>query len=136
MTRISLDHCVIKVSDFARSDAFYERVFGAEVLPLMDQFHVYRIGDQQLNVHGPALEGSPDLLARLPVAAGNSDLCFEWHGPIDDAVAHLEACQVTVDVGPTDTFGARGKGRSVYFRDPDGSLLEFITYAADKVGRD
>jgi catechol 2,3-dioxygenase-like lactoylglutathione lyase family enzyme len=26
-------------------------------------------------------------------------------------------------------FGARGSGTSVYFRDPDGSLMEFITYA-------
>jgi catechol 2,3-dioxygenase-like lactoylglutathione lyase family enzyme len=27
-------------------------------------------------------------------------------------------------------FGARGPGTSVYFRDPDGSLMEFISYAA------
>jgi catechol 2,3-dioxygenase-like lactoylglutathione lyase family enzyme len=25
-------------------------------------------------------------------------------------------------------FGAKGSGTSVYFRDPDGSLLEFISY--------
>ena len=25
-------------------------------------------------------------------------------------------------------FGAKGNGTSVYFRDPDGSLMEFITY--------
>jgi catechol 2,3-dioxygenase-like lactoylglutathione lyase family enzyme len=25
-------------------------------------------------------------------------------------------------------FGAKGDGISVYFRDPDGSLLEFISY--------
>ena len=27
-------------------------------------------------------------------------------------------------------FGAKGNGTSVYFRDPDGSLMEFITYGA------
>jgi catechol 2,3-dioxygenase-like lactoylglutathione lyase family enzyme len=26
-------------------------------------------------------------------------------------------------------FGARGAGTSVYFRDPDGSLMEFMSYA-------
>jgi catechol 2,3-dioxygenase-like lactoylglutathione lyase family enzyme len=36
---------------------------------------------------------------------------------------------VPVELGPIERFGARGMGRSVYFRDPDGSLLEFISYA-------
>jgi catechol 2,3-dioxygenase-like lactoylglutathione lyase family enzyme len=26
-------------------------------------------------------------------------------------------------------FGAKGAGTSVYFRDPDGSLMEFMSYA-------
>lgn len=25
-------------------------------------------------------------------------------------------------------FGAKGEGTSVYFRDPDGSLMEFMSY--------
>jgi len=61
---------------------------------------------------------------------GNSDLCFRWSGAITDAIAHLEALGVPVELGPVDTFGAAGTGVSVYFRDPDGSLLEFITYPA------
>ena len=28
-----------------------------------------------------------------------------------------------------ERFGAKGQGTSVYFRDPDGSLMEFISYA-------
>jgi catechol 2,3-dioxygenase-like lactoylglutathione lyase family enzyme len=64
----------------------------------------------------------------LPVEPGNSDLCFQWHGPIADAVAHLERCRVPIDAGPIERFGAKGTGISVYFRDPDGSLLEFISY--------
>jgi catechol 2,3-dioxygenase-like lactoylglutathione lyase family enzyme len=67
-------------------------------------------------------------LARQPVAPGNSDLCFEWPGPIDDAVQHLERNDVRVEEGPVARNGAKGEGRSVYFRDPDGSLLEFISY--------
>jgi catechol 2,3-dioxygenase-like lactoylglutathione lyase family enzyme len=29
-----------------------------------------------------------------------------------------------------ERFGARGAGTSIYFRDPDGSLLEFISYVS------
>ena len=71
---------------------------------------------------------SPAPVARLPVQPGNSDLCFAWDGPIEDAVAHLDAYGVAVELGPVERAGAGGTGRSVYFRDPDGSLLEFIAY--------
>jgi catechol 2,3-dioxygenase-like lactoylglutathione lyase family enzyme len=62
------------------------------------------------------------------VRPGNSDLCFVWDGPIEGAVDHLRAQEVEVELGPVERHGARGMGRSVYFRDPDGSLLEFISY--------
>ena len=65
------------------------------------------------------------------MAPGNSDLCFEWDGPIDAAVAHLLACDVEIELGPVARKGAKGDGTSVYFRDPDGSLMEFISYAAE-----
>jgi len=68
-------------------------------------------------------------VARLPVQPGNSDLCFEWSGPIAGAIAHLEQRGVVVELGPVTRSGAKGAGTSVYFRDPDGSLLEFISYA-------
>ena len=87
----------------------------------------YRFGDVQLNLHGPGVK--PAEVARLPVQPGNSDLCFEWKGPIEEAVAHLKRRNVAIEHGPMQRFGARGHGTSVYFRDPDGSLMEFITYA-------
>jgi catechol 2,3-dioxygenase-like lactoylglutathione lyase family enzyme len=123
---VALDHCVVHVSDWSRSNAFYHEVLGAELVPVGDGW-AYRFGRQQLNLHGPGVEPHP--VARVPVAPGGSDLCFVWDGDIDDAVAHLESCGVQVELGPIDRNGARGPGRSVYFRDPDGSLLEFITYA-------
>src|SRR5436305_7696729 len=124
--RAKLDHCVIHVSDWERSNAFYRDVLGAE---LVDRGHgawSYRFGSEQLNVHGPGVDAEP--LAEIPVQPGNSDLCFEWPGSIEEAVEHLGRKEVPVEVGPVRRNGARGEGLSVYFRDPDGSLLEFISY--------
>jgi catechol 2,3-dioxygenase-like lactoylglutathione lyase family enzyme len=121
-----LDHVVIAVSDWERSNAFYGGVLGAEVVARGPGF-VYRFGEQQLNVHGPGVEPFP--VAADPVRTGNSDLCFVWDGPIQEAVEHLRRHGVDVEEGPVPRAGARGKGTSVYFRDPDGSLLELISYA-------
>jgi catechol 2,3-dioxygenase-like lactoylglutathione lyase family enzyme len=127
VTVVGLDHCVIAVSDWERSNAFYRDVVGAEVIEVGPGRWAYRVGGQQLNVHGPGVDVS-DNVARLPVRPGNSDLCFLWAGTISDAVSHLEAHGVMVETGPAARFGAGGSGTSVHFRDPDGSLLEFISY--------
>lgn len=42
----------------------------------------------------------------------------------------LEAADASIIAGPFDLHGARGKGTSVYIRDPDENLFEFIIYDA------
>jgi catechol 2,3-dioxygenase-like lactoylglutathione lyase family enzyme len=125
MTRITLDHCVIHVGDWDRAIAFYRDVLGAEVVPF-GKGALFRFGPVQLNVHGPGQIGTPR--ATIPVMPGNSDLCFEWHGTVEEAQAHLAAHGVAVEIGPVRRHGAKGEGTSLYFRDPDGSLMEFIRY--------
>jgi len=120
-----LDHVVIAITDWDRSNRFYAEVLGAELVR-RGWGWAYRLGEQQLNVHGPGV--SPFPVARVPVTPGNSDLCFVWPGTIEDAVEHLERHDVAIEEGPVERDGARGSGRSVYFRDPDGSLLELISY--------
>lgn len=144
--KIRFDHLVIAAGDPERTDRFYRRVFDAEIMTVdkiadisalspeerrsaLQSFRAYRIADVQLNVHGPGLNAPASLLAAQPVRPGNSDFCFEWIGPIGDAVAHLERCGVAIETGPRESGGSKGRGTSVYFRDPDGALLEFIAYA-------
>jgi catechol 2,3-dioxygenase-like lactoylglutathione lyase family enzyme len=123
---LQLDHCVIAVTDWQRSNRFYAEVLGAELVELEYGRFAYRFGAQQLNVHGPG--STPHPRAADPVRPGNSDLCFRWPGSADEAVEHLRAHGVEVEEGPVERQGAAGRGQSVYFRDPDGSLLELISY--------
>jgi catechol 2,3-dioxygenase-like lactoylglutathione lyase family enzyme len=124
---VRLDHVVIAVSDYERSNAFYRDVLGAEIVELEYGRYGYRLpGGQQLNVHGPG--ATPHPRAADPVRPGNSDLCLVWEGTPEDAAAHLQAHGVEVELGPVPRTGAQGGGMSVYFRDPDGSLLELIVY--------
>ena len=123
-----LDHCVIHVSNWEVSNPFYREVLGAELIDRGRGTWAYRFGSEQLNVHGPGVSAEP--VARIPVVPGNSDLCFEWHGRIEDAIEHLARCGVEVELGPVERNGAGGRGTSIYFRDPDRSLLEFISYRA------
>ena len=123
---VRLDHTVLAVSDWERSNAFYRDVLGAELRKLDKERWAYRFGEQQLNVHGPG--STPEPRAVCPVVPGNSDLCFRWNGTAEEAVAHLAARGVAVELGPVQRAGAAGEGTSVYFRDPDGTLLELIAY--------
>ena len=52
--KVKLDHCVIHVSDWERSNIFYRDVLGAELVK-REVGWAYRFGDTQLNLHGPGL---------------------------------------------------------------------------------
>ncbi len=126
-----IDHVVLVVRDIAATLAFYRDVLGLEVLGEAEwkrgerRFPSLKIGAaNMLNVHEP---GYPDA-ARNP-QPGSEDLCFVWDGPIEDALTRLEGKNVAIETGPVKRRGARGvMGTSVYFRDPDGNLLELMSY--------
>jgi catechol 2,3-dioxygenase-like lactoylglutathione lyase family enzyme len=57
------------------------------------------------------------------------DLCVRWEGSGDELDALLAAVGVAVEEGPVPRRGARGvDATSVYVRDPDGNLVEFMRY--------
>ncbi|MAE95342.1 MAG: VOC family virulence protein [Deltaproteobacteria bacterium] len=86
-------------------------------------------GSQKINFHTPAMWQNPDFQLRGPSSApGCGDLCFVWEGGSPTLQSLLEAAGVAIIAGPIDLHGAAGRGTSVYVRDPDENLLEFIVY--------
>ena len=92
-------------------------------------FFAIHFGNQKINVHAPGVWQRPDFTLRGPTAQpGCGDLCFVWEGGADALRATLAAANAEIIAGPIELPGARGKGVSVYVRDPDANLLEFIIY--------
>jgi catechol 2,3-dioxygenase-like lactoylglutathione lyase family enzyme len=84
-------------------------------------------GAQKINLHAVGAELEP----RAPNAGpGTGDLCLVTRVPMPQVLAHLAACGVEVLQGPVPRTGARGPILSVYFRDPDGNLVEVSNYTA------
>ena len=130
----ALDHVVLVVRDLERSLAFYRDVLGCRVLREAEwrrgeaRFPSVAIGpDQMLNLHQA---GSPVTSEAANPQAASEDLCFVAAAPVADVLARLAAHNVAVEIGPVPRMGGRGvMGTSVYFRDPDGNLLEIMAYA-------
>ncbi len=92
-------------------------------------FFSVSLGSQKINFHAPAMWQNPDFQLRGPAATpGCGDLCFVWEGDSESLASMLEAAGAAIVAGPAELHGARGPGTSVYVRDPDGNLLEFIVY--------
>ena len=122
MIRIDrLDHLVLTVADIAISCDFYSRILGMSVETFAEGRKALKFGWQKINLHQAAHEFDPK--ARQPTP-GSGDLCFIADTQLADVIAHLEALGVAIEEGPVERTGATGRLRSVYFRDPDGNLLE------------
>jgi len=117
----SLDHLVLTVADIERTVAFYERVLGMEPLAYEGGRRALRFGSQKLNLHQLGREPAP---RAAQATAGSADLCFLLEGSLERAIAALDVEGVPIEHGPVVRPGARGPIRSVYFRDPDGNLIE------------
>ncbi|WP_286073942.1 VOC family protein [Stenotrophomonas sp. 59] len=120
-----LDHLVLTVVDIERSCDFYQRVLGMQVVRFGAGRTALQFGRQKINLHPASAPLQPHALQPTP---GSADLCLITRSAMADVLAHLQAQAVAVEEGPVARTGALGPIESVYFRDPDGNLIEVSRY--------
>ena len=120
-----LDHMVLTVADIDTTCAFYGRVLGMEKVVFAGGRTALAFGGHKINLHPAGNEYVPHAAHPAP---GSGDLCLITETPLENVIAHLEACGVAVEEGPVPKTGATGPITSVYFRDPDGNLIEVANY--------
>ena len=134
----SFDHAVIPTSQPEEMIAFYKKL-GFDVVHEEEwrqgkaRAFAFAFGDSKINVHPPEVWNNPEFTLRGPTAVpGCGDFCFVWDGSVEEATALVLGAGAEVIVGPVSREGGRGLGRttgtSIYARDPDNNLIEFIVY--------
>jgi len=120
-----IDHIVLTVFDLDRTIDFYSRVLGMEPVTFAGGRRGLSFGRQKFNLHQAGREFEPKALKPAP---GTIDLCLITESPLADVMESLKGHGVAIIDGPVDKTGAMGPIKSVYFRDPDGNLIEVSNY--------
>ena len=120
-----IDHVVLTVFDLERTLDFYARVLGMEPVTFAGGRRGLAFGRQKFNLHQAGREFEPKALKPAP---GSIDICLITQTPLAEVMEALGSHGVAIIEGPVDKTGATGPIRSVYFRDPDGNLIEVSNY--------
>ena len=120
-----IDHFVITVSDTDKTINFYKRVLGMSAIAFANGRKALRFGNQKINIHQAGKEMKPNA---QNAAIGTADVCFISDRPLETVQNHLQSEHIHIEYGPIEQHGAVGIMDSVYFRDPDGNLIEVGVY--------
>jgi catechol 2,3-dioxygenase-like lactoylglutathione lyase family enzyme len=123
------DHVALPMQNTDAMLTFY-RGLGLQVAENPNACSVYVGGGQMINFHRPEFWPRETFTLRAPAAKPPcGDLCFVWDGTAGQIKATLDKIGAKIIEGPVARQGGRQKGASsVYVRDPDGNLLEFMIY--------
>ncbi len=117
---IELDHTIVPSRDKEAAAQFFSRIFG-------------------LNYNGPESHFAPVRVNEILTFDFDEASDFEPHhyafkvseAEFDAIFGRIKADGVTYGSGPSSSedmqINHRGGGRGLYFRDPDGHLLEILT---------
>ncbi len=137
----AFDHVAIptaqprEMMDFYRALGFTVPVYEQWLAKKQPLFSV-QFGDNKINMHAPAKwQDKAFTLRGVSAQPGCGDFCFVWSGGLASLQETLRQAGALVEVGPVERIGGRDAGRargtSIYTRDPDHNLLEFIVYPVD-----
>ena len=138
MSVIAFDHVAIPTAKPIEMLRFYRALgFSApepeDWLAEKTPFFSIQFGENKINVHAPELWQNGTFTLRGHTAQpGCGDFCFVWSGSLTDLKEKLQRAGAVIEEGPVERIGGRNggqaKGLSIYTRDPDNNLLEFIVY--------
>ncbi|MER9946770.1 VOC family protein [Mesorhizobium sp. M0047] len=120
-----IDHFVLTVASLETTCDFYQRVLGFERIDTPGRPTALAFGTQKINVHEVSRTFEPKAKSPTP---GSGDFCLITDRPLGEVSTRLAANDVVVELGPVERVGVRGPMMSVYFRDPDGNLIEVSEY--------
>jgi catechol 2,3-dioxygenase-like lactoylglutathione lyase family enzyme len=128
---VGFDHVSLPLQHVEAMVAFY-RALGLDVAEKEHLVSVY-VGDQMINFHRPEVWQREGFTLRAPAATPPcGDVCFVWDGAAESLATLLDTAGIEVIEGPVGREGGRrADASSVYVRDPDGNLLEFLIYLED-----
>ena len=121
-----IDHIVLNCRNVEATADWFERALGLqrEVFGL-DHRIALKFGTQKINLR-PI--GAENWITGNNQEAGGADICFITEDGIKSARSRLEEAGVKIILGPIARTGSMGPMTSIYFRDPEGSLLEIASY--------
>ncbi len=126
----ALDHVAIPIQRVEKMVEFY-RALGFTVSEVGQGISVH-FGDQKINFHVPARWQNERFTLRAAEAIPPcGDFCWVWEGTQEALRTVLQAADAEIEAEGERRGGRDGGsaiGQSVYVRDPDGNLLEFISY--------
>lgn len=120
----ALDHIVLNVSDVERSLAWYTDMLGLAP-ERVDEWRAGEVGFPSIRIDSSCII---DLFASDRSGENMNHVCLVVDPSDVDEIAADDRFEVVEGPGPR--WGARGDGRSVYVRDPDGNVVELRCYPA------
>lgn len=123
----AFDHIVLTVKSIDATVDFYQQVLGMTVISFGEKNSrkALAFGSVKINIHQAGKEFEPKAFKPTP---GSADICLISDIAIEKIVNHLRALKINIEEGPVNRTGALGPIISVYFRDPDGNLIEISNY--------